>query len=62
MKKAKHSRRDSKGRLFVDCSECNRGGNGNDKDKCSCGWQVKRGGSHLGCYCGTLIEGLEVPT
>jgi len=47
--------RDKKGRLWVACSECDRGGNGNDPDKCSCGWRVKRfNGS--GCYLGTLIE------
>jgi hypothetical protein len=47
--------KDKKGRWWIACSECNRGGNGNDKDKCSCGWQVKKfNGS--GCYLGTLIE------
>ncbi len=59
MKKAKYSRLDSRGALFVDCSECNRGGNGNDKDKCSCGWKVKRG-KNGGCFLGDLIKGLEV--
>ena len=43
MATAKYSRTDTKGKLYVDCSECERGGNGSDKDKCSCGWQIKRG-------------------
>lgn len=34
--KAKHSKKDDKGRVYVDCSECDRGGNGKAKDKCSC--------------------------
>lgn len=55
MKKAKYSEYDSKGKLYVDCSECNLGGNGNDKDKCSAGWRVKKGRMG-GCFCGTLIE------
>ena len=28
--KAKHSKKDDKGRVYVDCSECDRGGNGMD--------------------------------
>jgi hypothetical protein len=51
--------RDSSGKLFVACSECNRGGNGDDKDKCSCGFRVKKWNG-LGCYLGILLEGLEV--
>ena len=58
MKTAKHSKRDSRGMLFVDCSECRRGGNGSDQDKCSCGWRVKRS-NKSGCFLGHLIEGLE---
>jgi hypothetical protein len=46
-----YSKPDSLGRVYVDCSECNRGGNGNDKDKCSCGHFIKRGGKG-GCFCG----------
>jgi len=50
-----HSFKDSKGRLWVACSECNRGGNGSDKDKCGAGWQFKRfNGS--GCFCGELLD------
>lgn len=49
--------KDDKGRLWVACSECDRGGNGHDKDKCSCGWKVKRFNG-LGCYLGTLLEAI----
>jgi hypothetical protein len=56
--KAKHSKRDTKGKLFVDCSECVRGGNGCATDKCSCGWKVKRGGKG-GCFLGTLLSHLD---
>jgi len=56
--KATHSYRDGKN-IFVDCSECERGGNGNDKDKCTCGWQIKRS-KKLGCFSGELIKGLEI--
>ena len=59
METAKYSRTDTKGKLYVDCSECERGGNGSDKDKCSCGWQVKRG-RQGGCFLGTLRAGLTV--
>ena len=59
MATAKYSRTDTKGKLYVDCSECERGGNGSDKDKCSCGWQVKRG-RQGGCFLGTLRAGLTV--
>ena len=54
----KHSYKDTKGKLWVACCECNRGGNGKDKDKCSAGWQTKRW-NHLGCFMGTLIEGVN---
>ena len=57
MANVKHSERDSAGRLYVDCSECERGGNGTDKDKCSAGWRIKRG-KQGGCFCGTLRAGL----
>ena len=53
-----HSYFDSKGHLFVTCSECDRGGNGLDADKCSCGWQVKRW-NKLGCFMGTLLPKYE---
>jgi len=58
MAKKINSFRDNKGKLWVACSECDRGGNGTDVDKCSCGWKIKRfNGS--GCFCGTLIEKLK---
>lgn len=59
MSRPKHSRLDSKGKLFVDCSECTRGGNGADKDKCSCGWQVKRSNGS-GCFLGDLLPDLSL--
>ena len=57
--KAKHSKKDNDGRVYVDCSECERGGNGKDKDKCACGWQIKRG-KQGGCFSGTLMDGLTL--
>jgi len=56
---AKHSFYDTRNHLWVACSECNRGGNGNDKDKCSAGFHIKRGGK-LGCFLGELIDGMSV--
>lgn len=51
-----HSFYDKNEALYVDCTECERGINGGDKDKCSAGWKHKRPG--LGCFCGTLIKGI----
>ena len=48
----KYSIRDNRGQLLVDCSECDRGGNGDQS--CSCGWQVKTG-KKGGCFCGVLL-------
>lgn len=59
MAKVKYSGKDTRGHLYVDCAECNRGGNGEDVDKCASGWQVKKGNKG-GCFLGTLIDGLEV--
>ena len=59
MKKAKYSFKDTRGALFVDCSECSRGGNGNDKDKCSSGWKHKKG-NNGGCFIGELLPDLKV--
>lgn len=59
MSKKINSFRDKNDKLWVACSECTRGGNGNDPDKCSCGWKAKRfNGS--GCFCGMLIKDIEV--
>lgn len=41
---------------FIHCHKCNRGGNGNDQDKCACGWKVTSA-SNLGCFLGTSIVG-----
>lgn len=58
MAKKIHSFRDNKEMLWVACSECERGGNGTDKDKCSCGWKSKRfNGS--GCFVGTILKSLK---
>jgi hypothetical protein len=46
---------DNRGRISVDCSECDRGGNGSDPDKCSCGWKVKKP-KRGGCYIGILMS------
>lgn len=49
-----YSKVDNRGRVYVDCTECERGVNGqSDSDKCSCGWQRKRPG--MGCFCGDLL-------
>jgi len=50
-----NSYKDSRGALYVDCSECERGGNGADQDKCSCGGRVKKS-KKTGCFSGTLME------
>lgn len=49
-----YSQYDNRGRLKVDCSECERGGNGSDKDKCVCGYKVKKP-KNRGCFLGTLM-------
>lgn len=55
------SKRDNRGVLCVDCSECERGGNGSDPDKCSCGWKIKK--PHKGsCFSGTLMEKYRAET
>ena len=56
-----HGYKDTNGKLWVACSECERGGNGSDKDKCSCGWNVKRF-NKLGCFIGTLLKKLQEDT
>ena len=45
--------------MFVACCECDRGGNGLDKDKCACGWKVKKW-NEAGCYAGILMEKYKV--
>lgn len=51
--KPKYSKRDSRLTLFVDCSECERGGNGDQS--CSAGWKTKKGNKG-GCFSGKLLE------
>ena len=48
---------DTKGKLWIACSECDRGGNGSDKDKdkCSCGHKVRKFNG-LGCFGGNLMD------
>ena len=41
---------------WISCDKCNRGGNGNDKDKCSCGWKYTEP-TNLGCFLGSPITG-----
>lgn len=41
---------------LVLCHQCNRGGNGNDKDKCACGWRISSPSNH-GCFLGSAIVG-----
>jgi len=50
-----HSFKDKRGGLWIACSECERGGNSSDPDKCSCGWRVKKF-NQKGCFSGTLME------
>lgn len=51
-----HSFTDDAGKAWTACCECDRGGNGNAKDKCSCGWQCTKWNG-LGCFLGTAIVG-----
>ena len=59
MVKVKFSVWDSRGMAVIDCSECNRGGNGADPDKCSSGHRTTTG-HHGSCFSGELIDGLEM--
>ncbi len=52
-----HSFKDSRGYLFVDCSECTKGGNGDQS--CSSGWQQTKP-KHGGCFMGKLLENLTL--
>lgn len=55
--KPKHSKKDSRGMLLVACSECNRGGNG--EQDCASGWKIKRGGKN-GCFLGELLPKYQI--
>lgn len=59
MRKAKFSEKDKNGRLYVDCTECRRGRNGDCPDKCSAGYKHKKG-NQGGCFSGQLLDGLKV--
>lgn len=48
---------DKKGKLWVACCECDRGGNG--QADCSCGWKSKRW-DMKGCFAGDLMEKYEI--
>lgn len=56
-----HSFKDKRGGLWVACSECERGGNGSDSDKCSCGGRVKKF-NQRGCFSGTLMGKYKAQT
>lgn len=49
-----YSEVDYRGKLSVDCSECERGGNGSSVRKCSCGWKVKKP-LEGACFMGDLL-------
>ena len=53
---ATHSFTDDNGKEWTACCECDRGGNGNAKDKCSSGWQCRKWNG-LGCFLGVAIVG-----
>ncbi len=53
-----YSEYDSRGHLSIDCTECTRGINGGDKDKCSSALRCKK--PRMGsCFCGTLLESVK---
>lgn len=56
-KKKVYSQKDTRGKVIVDCSECDRGGNGEAEDKCASGWKIKVGGRGS-CFCGELLKGV----
>ena len=59
MKKTKpKNSREYNGKLYVDCAECQRGGNG-IKD-CSAGWLIKKA-KKGGCFSGQLLDKYQDP-
>ena len=50
---------DNKNKLYVDCTECNRGVNGADPDKCSAGFKCKRP-NHGGCFIGEILSSIPL--
>lgn len=57
--KAKYSTRDSEGRLYVDCAECEKGGNGEGVVRCGSGARITKGFKGC-CFSGILKKGLKV--
>ncbi len=55
-----HSFQDEQGKQWVACCECTRGGNGQDKDKCSCGWKSTKW-DYLGCFLGEVEQNPKKP-
>lgn len=51
-----YSERDSKGRLYVDCTECQKGFNG--YKSCASGHRIQKGHTG-GCFNGTLLTCYE---
>lgn len=55
--KPKGSFKDSKGKLCVDCAECQRGGNGDQDCGAGCGHKRIKKGS---CFSGQLMDKYEI--
>jgi len=49
---------DSNGKLYIDCTECEKGKNGSDSNKCSCGIRVKKP-NQGGCFNGYLCMHID---
>jgi len=55
---------DRKGNLYVDCSECQGGGNGTIEDKCAAGSLItmpRRGGCFVGTIIPDILEKIQEP-
>lgn len=50
---------DKRGKLYVDCTECERGKNGSDKEKCSAGIRIKKP-QIGGCFSGIIIPEIDL--
>lgn len=57
-KLAKHSFKDTRGVLWVACSECERGANGSAD--CACGANAGKRFRNLGCLLGKLLPDLKL--
>lgn len=58
-REARYSEIDSRGVLYVDCFECEKGPIGNAVDRCASASRIKKG-LQGGCFSGVLRLGLEV--